>query len=215
MNRFNYIAYSLIFISLVFWELADNFLFTILLLCTLFVIWGLLRICFYINRGNYNPHSNVSEYSFSPIFGFFTTENLVPTIIFVFSFIVCQLGFHHPMKNFVISVFGVETKAKISESDSYLSEGENGYNDVSYIKGKFKVNDKSYNYYSEYPEIHGKYNGKVIVEYLLINPKINRVKNLNDSSVLIIFKEIMILIFSLILTIVPVIAYYKEGNKFS
>ena len=180
LSKKNVFGYGAIIAFCISWEITDLVALAIFILLVFNLAWALFNIIDYMIQSRKIRSDNESgkiifgeDYEHTPTVSLFTLSNIVPLYVFIkehlirllgftFFFFVLQIPFEQPFQNFALSLFGKQKKATITSSDQ--DDGQ---------VAEFKIHGAVYKSYNPENEFDDNYK-TVIVQYLPINPKVNR-----------------------------------------
>ncbi len=138
----------------------------------------------------------------------FVKQYLVQCIVFCFSLLLIQVPMGYPVKNWGLAIFGMEKEGHIVEDDLYIDSTDKGDIEMFYQSAEFNVNNTKYvSYYEEaWKELDRK--KQVVVQYLPINPNVNRFREDFTDYPDSMFTKLITLFASLILPCI--FLYYLE-----
>ncbi|MEZ4909894.1 MAG: hypothetical protein R2774_03425 [Saprospiraceae bacterium] len=85
-----------------------------------------------------------------------------------------QFPLDFPIKYWRLTIYGKEIEGSIIEDSNYIDETDYGEIEVNYQTAEFIVNGKKYLSHNEKNWLDLPKNTRVIIQYLPLNPKINR-----------------------------------------
>ncbi len=226
----NVFGFGAVFAFCATWEITDIFGFALITLICINLLWASLKLAESIklkkNIRQENEDYNLifgEDYKPTPTLKILTIENLLPLynflkehitilLMIIFFFFLLQEPFEKPYKNFALNLMGKEIEGSIIEDSNYIDETDYGEIDVNYQTAEFIVNGKKYlsHYDINWLDLNIHKKKRVIIEYLPLNPKINRFReDYTDKS----YNLISILIRLLLSTIFPlsILVNYRKN----
>lgn len=226
----NVFGFGAVFAFCATWEITDIFGFALITLICVNLLWASFKLAEAIKlrnnirqdnevgnlifEENYKPKSTGKVFTIEIIFPLylFFKEHYIILPILIFFFFLLQEPFEKPYKNFALNFLGKEIEGSIIEDSNYIDETDYGEIDVNYQTAEFIVNGKKYlsHYDINWLDLNIHKKKRVIIEYLPLNPKINRFReDYTDKS----YNLISILIRLLLSTIFPlsILVNYRKN----
>jgi hypothetical protein len=171
-SRIYIFGYFSIICFVVLWEITDKIWYSLALLIGTNIFLIFLKTLKLIPIEQ-NRDQNTS---LLPLYYFFK-ENIIYCTIFCFSLMLIQVPMDFPIKNWGLTVFGKEKVARIINDDTFIEETERGDIEVNFQTAEFSVNGKKYLSYYEENWIDLSKKDRIIIQYLPINPKVNKFRD--------------------------------------
>jgi len=212
-----YFGFIITILFWILWEITDLFWLSLIILAIGNIVWSIyvrnenLILRRKSIKGNENDNNKLKKVepfltlnTLFPI-GFFVREQLVNFLIFIFIFGAFQFLLGKPIKNAALSVFGETIFTKNSDTGSFIDSTEKGDRELFYLESEFFIDGKGYTVYQDFNyEIENV--GEVKIDYLPINPEVNRFSDRDQSP-------LMDIILSIVSIILPVLFLVNQLNK--
>ncbi|MEZ4909897.1 MAG: hypothetical protein R2774_03440 [Saprospiraceae bacterium] len=177
----NVFGFGAVFAFCATWEITDIFGFALITLICINLLWASFKLAEAIKlrnnirqdnevgnlifEENYKPKSTGKVFTIEIIFPLylFFKEHYIILPILIFSFFLLQEPFEKPYKNFALNLRGKQIEALLINNEN-LDDDQ---------VATFRLNAATYWAYNKESEIKNN-NQSVIVDYLSVNPKVNR-----------------------------------------
>lgn len=213
----NVFGFGAVFSFCATWEITDIFGFALITLMCINLLWASLKLAQSIKlKKNIHQENEVYNLIFgedikpTPTVKILTIENLLPLygflkehitilLMIIFFFFLLQEPFEKPYKNFALNLKGKQIEALLVNNEN-LDDDQ---------VATFRLNATTYKAYNKESEIKNN-NQSVIVDYLSVNPKVNRFnKDYTEKS----YNWFSIIVRLLLSTIFPIsiLANYRKN----